>query len=374
MAIRLLKYVFVLTLLVLFIFKFFHIFSGVTAGEVDELIGLNDGPHLFWDNDSAYHIIYVENGQKLTANGAIGDSSYFNGLGYDQGHRYQIGFEKPEPAQFDSVGKFFVFSDTHGEFGYTTELLKAQNIIDDSLNWAFGEGHLVIDGDLVDRGRHVTELLWLVYKLEQQAKNAGGKVHYLLGNHEIMVMQNDLRYINPDYEKICSLLTISYDQLYSDNTELGRWLRSKKIAMKINNVLFVHGGLNPDIIEKGYTIAQINEIVHNSLSLSRDSIKAVDSLKYIYGSFGPFWYRGYHYETDKYPQTPADQVEALLSFYKVDKIVVGHTVVDSIAPLYEGKVYAVNQDYELKEEYEGLLFEGGHFYAADIYGGKRLIE
>lgn len=375
MAIRLLKYIIALTLLIVFIVKFFHLYPAATAEEFDStLASLNDGPHLFWDNESDYHIIYANHGQELRLDGSINDSAYFNGAGYDKNNRYEIGFEPPLKAQYDSIPKFFVLSDTHGEFDYTVELLKAQKIIDEKNNWSFGDGHLVINGDLTDRGRHVTELLWLVYQLEQHAQKAGGMVHFLLGNHEIMVMQKDLRYINEDYAKICSLLTIDYDQFYSDQTELGRWLRSKNCVMKLNDILFVHGGLKPDLIEKGYSLQQLNEIVKTSLNLSRDSVKAVDSLKYIYGSLGPFWYRGYHYESDKYPHATKAQIEALLDFYKVKKIVVGHTVVDSVTALYDGLVLAVNQDYEVKEEYEGLFWEDGKFYAADIGGAKRLIE
>lgn len=376
MAIRLLKYIIVLTLLVLFVFKFFHLYSGATAAELDDTkVDLNDGPHLFWDNDSAYHVIYSNKGEELRLEGLITDSNYFNGAGYDSGHRYQIGFEAPLDYQYDSVSKFFAFSDTHGEFEYTTDLLKAQHIIDDSLNWSFGNGHLIIDGDLTDRGRHVTELLWLVYKLEQQAKKTGGMVHYLLGNHEIMVLQKDLRYINPDYAKICSLLTFDYDQLYSEKTELGRWLRSKNSVMKINNVLFVHGGLKADIIKHGYSIPRINKMIRASIDLPRDSIKAIDSLKYIYGSLGPFWYRGFHYEMeDRYPIATKAEIESLLAYYQATNIIVGHTVVDSVTPLFEGLVYAVNQDYEQKDEYEGLFWEDGHFYAADIRGCRRISE
>ena len=42
----------------------------------------------------------------------------------------------------------------------------------------------------------VNEILWFVYDLEGQAKEKGGRVHYLLGNHEYMVLYNDLRYIH----------------------------------------------------------------------------------------------------------------------------------------------------------------------------------
>ena len=76
------------------------------------------------------------------------------------------------------------------------ELLTNNKIINNDLNWDFGEGHLVIVGDIFDRGSKVNEVLWLIYKLEIQARKMGGRVHFLLGNHDYMVLQRDLRYIN----------------------------------------------------------------------------------------------------------------------------------------------------------------------------------
>ena len=51
----------------------------------------------------------------------------------------------------------------------------------------------------------VTEVLWLIYSLEEKAKAAGGYVHYILGNHEIMNMSNDLRYVQNRYMRACCI-------------------------------------------------------------------------------------------------------------------------------------------------------------------------
>jgi hypothetical protein len=42
----------------------------------------------------------------------------------------------------------------------------------------------------------VTETLWFVYSLEQQAALQGGKGHALLGNHEIMSLEKKYKNIN----------------------------------------------------------------------------------------------------------------------------------------------------------------------------------
>ena len=132
-------------------------------------------------------------------------------------------------------------------------------IVDKDLNWIFGGGHLVIVGDIFDRGDKVNEILWLVYELEGQAKEKGGRVHYLLGNHEYMVLYNDLRYIHDKYHISSKLLDLEYDQLYGNNTVLGRWIRSKPTMVKINDIIFTHAGISGDFIAyENFNIENIN--------------------------------------------------------------------------------------------------------------------
>ena len=101
-----------------------------------------------------------------------------------------------EKPIFTNINKIAALSDIHGQYDLVIKLFKNNKIIDDNLNWIFGDGHLVITGDIFDRGDTVNEVLWFIYKLEAQAENNGGRVHYLLGNHEYMIFYNDLRYIH----------------------------------------------------------------------------------------------------------------------------------------------------------------------------------
>ncbi len=89
--------------------------------------------------------------------------------------------------------KVFVVSDIEGNFEALTDLLRAAGVVDEKLRWAFGNGHFVFLGDLLDRGSQVTECLWLLYDLEAQAEAAGGVSHFVLGNHEVMNFVGDFR-------------------------------------------------------------------------------------------------------------------------------------------------------------------------------------
>jgi hypothetical protein len=117
--------------------------------------------------------------------------------------------------------------------------------MDSAYNWIFGDGHLVLTGDFFDRGDQVTEVLWLIYSLEDKAKAVGGYVHFVLGNHEIMNLSGDLRYLHPKYVQNTVLLNEDYmGSLYGESSEIGRWLRTKNIVEKVGTILFAHAGIS----------------------------------------------------------------------------------------------------------------------------------
>ena len=142
------------------------------------------------------------------------------------------------------ISKQFVVSDIEANFRAFRKLLQAGNVIDEHFNWIFGEGHLVLTGDFVDRGDQQTEVLWLIYSLEEKAKAAGGHVHYILGNHEIMNMNGDLRYLNRKYSDNAAMLFEDFNILYGENYEMGRWLRTKSVIEQVGDVLFCHAGIS----------------------------------------------------------------------------------------------------------------------------------
>jgi hypothetical protein len=271
-----------------------------------------------------------------------------------------------QPHTYDDVSKIFAISDIHGEFEPLVNLLHASGVIDQEMHWTWGDGHLVVNGDTFDRGDRVTECLWLLYRLELEARAAGGRVHVLLGNHETMVLHRDLRYVNPKYtDGIAPATRINYTDLFGPDMELGRWLRTKHTAIKLNQVLFVHGGIPPRLVTRGTSLDQVNALARETLD-SRSYVIAFDEeLRRYYGHSdeGPFWYRGYHrIEEGRYPQATAAQVDSILDAYGGRAIVVGHTGVAQVTSLYEGRVFALDIPLETLGAFQGLLWKGNRFY------------
>jgi hypothetical protein len=102
----------------------------------------------------------------------------------------------PSNNQVVTDHAIWAFGDTHGAFGEFGDLLKQVGLVDGQLNWSGGKAHLVSTGDVLDRGPHPRKILDLMMKLEKQAEQAGGKFHLVLGNHEVMILIGDLRYVS----------------------------------------------------------------------------------------------------------------------------------------------------------------------------------
>ncbi|MGC4038283.1 MAG: metallophosphoesterase [Chitinophagaceae bacterium] len=202
----------------------------------------------------------------------------------------------------------------------------------------FGRNQLVICGDLFDRGKYVTEELWLLYKLETAAAVNGGEVHVLLGNHDIMNMGGDWRYVNPVYATYAKLLDKSYGELFDNNTELGKWLRSKNVIERIGNYLCLHGGFSREMLDFQLSVKDLNSTIRPLYSL-QDSLPQDRDV--FFGDNALFWYRGYFFP----PLAPESLIDSTLDFYNVRKIIVGHTIHNNVASYYDGKVIGIDTDW-----------------------------
>lgn len=272
-----------------------------------------------------------------------------------------------ERSIYSNPSKIFALSDIEGNFNSFRRLLLKNRVIDLNYHWTFDDGHLVIVGDCFDRGEQVTECLWLIYSLEEKARKEGGYVHFILGNHEIMNMNGDWRYIHPKYA-IASRSHASRTALYGGNNELWRWLRTKNIMEKIGNILFVHGGIAPKFLQLNEAIADINNRIRPFYNRTHELFD-VPLLNVVFNSeASPFWYRGY------YQQGVSEElIDATLAHFRVDSIVTGHTIVDNVSTYFNGKVINVNTDHAAGNS-QALFIKKNRFYKVDMDGKRERIK
>lgn len=278
------------------------------------------------------------------------------------------------PASYDDGQDIIAISDLEGNFAAFRDFLHANKVIDEQLNWTFNQGHLVLVGDIVDRGASTTQLLWLIYKLEQDAKRSGGKVHFIVGNHEIKNMQGNFRSAADKYLPISGILGKQQHELFGRNALLGKWLESKNVMERINGNVFVHGGLHPDIGQLNLGIEEINDLVRSQYRQfyypSAGHSKAMTLL--TSNKTGPAWYRGYFKE-----DLSLQQVKKSLDYFAAEAVVVGHTIQYKVNTLFDRKVFAIDvkhpSDYSSSipvKRSEGLFISGNQYYRLLDDGSK----
>jgi hypothetical protein len=335
---------------------------------------LNDGPYVLYSAEKVYVKYIAEaNGTKAVKQDSMvlaDKKKVLLTVNTDiPGKTFQVVLKDKlsnEKSDYKKAGRQFVISDIEGNFDAFRKLLQAGKVINENFEWTYGDGHLVLAGDFFDRGSQVTEVLWLIYALEEKAKKTGGYVHFVLGNHEIMNMSADLRYVHPKYMENAALMNEDYNTLYGANSELGRWLRTKNVMEKIGGVLYVHGGISRKVNNVDLPLQEMNTLIRPFYADTTFDYPNLET-DMMYSEAGPFWYRGY-YTGDK---TDIPQIlDSTLQKFRLDLVVTGHTpVADTVSVWYKGKL--INTDTpHAKGRSEALEIEGNKFYKITAAGSK----
>lgn len=332
-----------------------------------------DGPYVLYRNDSVF-VNYIEDSagvKSVRTENAVASAKNMISLQVNTdiaGKTFTVQLKpklSTEKSEYNGIKNMLVISDIEGNFEALRKLLQGNRVIDDNFNWTYGKDHLVLIGDFVDRGKMVTEVLWFIYMLEEKAKAAGGYVHFILGNHEIMNMSNDLGYVNERYIQHAQLLNKPYMQLFGPDAELGRWLATKNVAERIGKTLFTHGGFSSYMNQIALPLKELNEMTRAYYTDTTYNYKD-QRLNVIYSDFGPFWYRGYYTP----PRAGTQQVDSTLNIYGVNQITTGHTIISTeIRSLYNGRLY--NTDVHHAEGHsEALLIDDKKFWRVNNKGEK----
>jgi hypothetical protein len=255
----------------------------------------------------------------------------------------RAGFDVP------AVDSLYVVGDVHGAHANLVPLLVNAGLVDESLGWRGGRAHLVFDGDLVDRGPDATRILWLVYRLEREAARAGGRVHVVLGNHEIMAMAGDHRYVHPKERRIAECHGVPYRRLVDPRESLlGRWLATKPGILKVGDALLAHGGVTPAWAPGGLQAFNdsLAAFLHEDLMTAWFDSTAVTSIddrafdrryRFLLDEESVFWFRGYVVS-----DTLGAALDSVLASLGARVQVVGHTPIPAIEPRYGGRLLATN--------------------------------
>jgi hypothetical protein len=138
---------------------------------------------------------------------------------------------------------------------------------------------------------------------------------------------------------------------------LGQWLRSKPAVLKLGDYLCLHGGISPELVDRGYTLAQINGAVRAVLAGREPAAGAEkDRAEFLFGERGPLWYRGYFPAESGQAAPGVADLDRIRRHFGVATLLVGHTQVPTITPLFDGRVIAV-QVYPRQDSFGNPIFE-----------------
>ena len=348
-------------------------------------------------------------------------------------------------------GRVVAIGDVHGEYDGLVAILQRAGLIDAETHWIGSDATLVQTGDLFDRGVQVREVMDLLMRIQQEAAAAGGQVIVLLGNHEGMNLTGFYRDVNPEvyatfaddksakrrktafarYQRYWRdmaaaagvppprisgdvkqewmtahpLGRIEYTEAIGPDGVYGKWLRTLPIAVVIDDVLFVHGGIGPALA--GMTVEEINQRAAEEIeiydstrkylldhglmpsTLGLDAMAAVARKKdppdaslaaileadswMIRSGDGPLWFRG-SAKWDEDEQ--GEEMIELLAGVGATYVVGGHTPQRPrrIQTRFEGRVFLIDTGM-LSSHYEGgqpsaLVIEGDTFTAIYLDGSE----
>jgi len=284
----------------------------------------------------------------------------FKDVWADKCSKYNI---KHQPSVLPAVDRIIVIGDIHGDFEMCIKSLKVAKLIDGNNDWIGRDTIVVQVGDQIDRCRYSgipcnkaeatdndedSDLKILQYftKLHNQAQQYGGAVYSLIGNHELMNVNGDFRYVSykglVDFNYENNIGEQARRDAFSPGNSISEFLAcTRQMALIIGSNLFVHAGILPSIAEK-YSVKNLNELL--SLYLF-DELKDLSEYDDILNSssFSPLWNRSfgnisrqkYNKELEYLDLSGTEYTESksncdkllkpLKEIYKVDKIIVGHT-------------------------------------------------
>jgi hypothetical protein len=258
--------------------------------------------------------------------------------------------EAVAPAASTSTRRIVALGDLHGDPRQALAALTLAGIVDDAGRWAGGTAILVQTGDTTDRGPDSKGAMDLLRRLETEAAPAGGQVVALLGNHEVMNIRGDLRYVSAADTAGFGGVDARKAAFAADG-EYGRWLAGRDAVARIDDTVFVHGGITPSWAEQG--IAAMNDAVHEAMWGSGSAA--------VLGPDGPLWYRGL---ADGPEVHACPELTRSLHALGARRMVVGHTRREDgrIATRCDGRLIVIDVGLS-------AFYDGGHLAVLDLTNG-----
>ncbi|ACO63374.1 predicted protein, partial [Micromonas commoda] len=255
--------------------------------------------------------------------------------------------------------RLVAIGDLHGDLNKATRAFRAGGLIDSHGKWIGGATVAVQVGDQLDRGGDEVAILYMLERLRKEARDAGGELIVMNGNHETLNVAGRFRYaFEPGIEDFRrwrgrQLLGAALKanrgrsgnapppgsasgRMYADTGPgctmprlaalapggpmAKRFLAHQPVVVAVGSTLFAHGGVLPHHVQ--YGLERINQETSEWI---RGDGKPGPPPVHVSGGRSVVWARDY-----SWPQRHKCDCgvlrRALDGLPGIDRVVVGHTI------------------------------------------------
>jgi calcineurin-like phosphoesterase family protein len=220
---------------------------------------------------------------------------------------------RPAPSRVVAIG------DLHGDVRALGAIARACGLLDERGSWTGGQAHLVLMGDLVG-GEDSRLLIHAVMRLEREARRAGGRVHSLIGNHDVLPAAGRFGKMTRRERRAYGKRDFRGDGPYSD------WLRGRPTILKLGRTVFVHAGLDRWALDTDP--AEVNGQVRAWIAHHQGiGPKPPKGTRWtVDEDEGPMWMRAFKARGGKPKDGPSKKdLRAILERLGAERMVLGHS-------------------------------------------------
>ena len=236
---------------------------------------------------------------------------------------------RPAPPARKAPSRVVAIGDIHGDLAAARRAFRAGRLIDDNDRWIGGSSVAVQTGDLLDRGTDERQLLDWIERLAGIAEASGGAIYRLSGNHEVMNVAGDLRYVTdkgfeafaeyaqgplPDALREAPAAARGRLMAFLPGGPWAKRLAPHPAVLIVNDSVFTHGGLVPKHLTYGL------ERMNTELAAWMRGLGKLSPM--LAGDEAPYWNRTYG---DAVTESDCNTLAGILAELGVKRLVIGHT-------------------------------------------------
>ncbi len=301
------------------------------------------------------------------------------------------------PPIIKRVPRIIAIGDIHGDLKLAKDCLKVAKCINNNDEWIGGNTYVVQVGDQIDSCRPLSKvtkcnqpgvtindepsdikILEFFTKVDKKAREQGGMVVNLLGNHELMNVMGNMDYVS--YENLVIFDPKTHDvfkgedrrkQQFKPGSKWANYLGCTRLSsVIIGDFIFVHAGFVPNFIKNSNIkskgdIVKINHLVRKwLLNKLQDDLQDTDYVNSIINSnpTSMFWDRILGtLPGDISMDSPKCQeyLQYALNIFGVKSMIIGHT------PQFHQQHSGINWTCNREDQPHGLYrvdFGGSHAF------------